>query len=118
MSILLLKTNKTIKYQGVLKSKNISFSEHIDDIILTSKIKSGQLQRTFKTREAVPMMTMSNSYIRSKIEYCSLILALWKKEDIDKLERIHKNLTYKMKVLYLETDSIEPKKKSRKLYDR
>ncbi|MCP4483393.1 MAG: hypothetical protein GY823_02350 [Flavobacteriaceae bacterium] len=91
-----IKENKTIKDLGVLTSKNVSFSEHIDDIILTSKIKSGQLLRTFKTREAVPMMTMFNSYIRSKMEYCSLIWNPQKKEDIDRLEIIQKNFTSKI----------------------
>ena len=91
-----IKENKTIKDLGVLTSKNVSFSEHIDDIILTSKSKSGLLLRTFKTREAVPMMTMFNSYIRSKMEYCSLIWNPHKKEDIDRIERIQKNFTSKI----------------------
>ncbi|MCP4252991.1 MAG: hypothetical protein GY775_06210, partial [Candidatus Scalindua sp.] len=91
-----IKENKTIKDLGVLTSKNVSFSEHIDDIILTSKSKSGLLLRTFKTREAGPMMTMFNSYIRSKMEYCCLIWNPQKKDDIDRIERIQKNFTSKI----------------------
>merc|ERR1712180_424121 len=43
------------------------------------------------------MIKMFNAYIKSKIEYCSLIWNPWKKEDIDKLERIQKNYTSKIK---------------------
>ena len=39
---------------------------------------------------------MFNSYIRSKMEYCSLIWNPHKKEDIDRIERIQKNFTSKI----------------------
>ena len=94
-----IKTGKTIKDLGVLTGKDISFTEHIDDVVQSSKIMSGLLLRNFRTREAMPMMKMFNSHIRSKIEYCSLIWTPWKKEDIDKLERIQKNFTSKIKGL-------------------
>ena len=54
------------------------------------------LLRTFKTREATPMLKMFNTYIRSKMEYCSLIWNPQKKEDIDRIERIQKNFTSKI----------------------
>ena len=34
----IIKENKTIKDLGVLTSRDISFSEHIDDLVLSSKI--------------------------------------------------------------------------------
>ncbi len=83
-----IKENKTIKDLGILTSIDVSFTEHIDDIVLASKIKSGLLLRTFKTREAAPLLKMFNTYIRSKMEYCSLIWNPQKKEDIDRIERI------------------------------
>ena len=81
---------------GVQTSKDVSFSVHIDDIVLSSKIKVGLLARSFITRKATPMLEMFNSYIRSKIEYCNLIWNIQKKEDINKLERIQKNFTSKI----------------------
>merc|ERR1711913_247521 len=80
--------NKTVKDLGILTSKDVSFSDHIDDLVLSSKIKAGLLLRTFKMREAEPMMKMFNSFIRSKLDYCSLIWNPVKKEDIDKIERV------------------------------
>ena len=92
----IIKENKTIKDLGVLTSRDISFSEHIDDLVLSSKIKAGLLLRTFKTRDAEPMMKMFNSFIRSKLDYCSLIWNPDKKEEIDKIERIQRNFTSKI----------------------
>ena len=45
------------------------------------------------------MVKMFNSYVRSKVEYCSLVWNPWKKEDIDKLERIQKSFTSKIEGL-------------------
>ena len=65
--------SKTVKDLGILTSKDVSFDEHLDDLVLSSNIKAGLLLRTFKTREAEPMMKMFNSFIRSKLDYCCLI---------------------------------------------
>ena len=91
--------NRTVKDLGVLTSKNVSFAEHIDDIVLTSKIKAGILLRNFETREAGPMMQMFNSYIRSKLDYCSLVWNPHKREEIDKIEGVQRNFTSKIKGL-------------------
>ena len=44
----------------------------------------------FKTREPELMIKMFNSYVRSRLEYCSWGWNPWKKEDIDKFERVQK----------------------------
>ena len=82
---------------GLLTSRNISITEHIEDLILSNKIKAGLLLRTFKTRDAEPMMKMFNSFIRSKLDYCSLIWNPDKKEEIDKIERIQRNFTSRIR---------------------
>ena len=91
--------NKTVKDLGLLTSKDVSFTEHIDDLVQASKIKAGMLLRTFETREVCPMLKMFNSFIRSKLEYCSMIWNPHKKEEIDKIERIQRNFTSKIKGL-------------------
>ena len=45
------------------------------------------------------MLKMFNSYIQSKLQYCSLIWNPHKKEDIDKIERIQRNFTSKIRGL-------------------
>ena len=88
--------NKTVKDLGILTSKDVSFTEHIDDLVQTSKIKAGMLLRTFETREPGPMLKMFNSFIRSKLDYCSMVWNPHKKEEIDKIERIQRNFTSKI----------------------
>ena len=94
-----IKPKKTIKDLGVLTSEDVSFAEHIENVVQSSKIMSGLLLRNFDTRDPILMMKMFNAYIRSKIEYCSLIWSPWRKEDIDKLEIIQKNYTSKIRGL-------------------
>ena len=69
----LIEDNKRVKDLGVLTGKDVSFSEHIDDFVLSSRTKAGLLLRTFKTREAEPVLKMFNSFICSKLVYCSII---------------------------------------------
>ena len=67
------------------------FEEHIEYIVQSSKVKTGMLLGVFKTREPELMIKVFNSYLRSRLEYCSLVWNPWKKEDIDQLERVQKN---------------------------
>merc|ERR1712055_948287 len=83
----MIKENKTIKDLGVLISRDVSFSEHFDDLVLSSKIKAGL------------MVKMFNSLIHSKLDYCCLVWNPEKKEEIDKIKRIQRNFTSKIKGL-------------------
>ena len=58
-----IKGNKTVKDLEILTSKDVSFTEQIDDLVQLSKIKVGLLLRTFETKNAGPMMNMFISYI-------------------------------------------------------
>ena len=78
----IIEESKTVKDLGILTSKDVSFDEHLDELVLSSNIKAVLLLRTFKTREAEPIMKMFNSYIRSKLDYCCLIWNLVKKKKI------------------------------------
>merc|ERR1711962_403575 len=95
----IIEENKTVKDLGILTSKDVSFDEHLDELVLSSNIKTGLLLRTLKTREAEPMMKMFNSYIRSKLDYCYIIWNPDEKEEIDKIERIQRNFPSKLKGL-------------------
>ena len=79
-----IKSKKTLKDLGVWTGEDASFEDHIEYLVQSSKVRTGMLLRHFKTREPEPMTTMFNSYVRSRLEYCSLVWNPWKKEDIDK----------------------------------
>ncbi|CAL4091952.1 unnamed protein product, partial [Meganyctiphanes norvegica] len=90
-----IKIGETVRDLGVIANNNLLFREHIDNIVTSSKIMSGVLLRTFSTRQEEPMMRMFNSYIKSKLEYCSLVWSPWHQNEINKLERIRKILLAK-----------------------
>ena len=62
-----------IEYQNGDSNLNIKEKGVLEWTIPLSNIKAGLLLRTFKTREAKPMMKMFNSFIRSKMGYCCVI---------------------------------------------
>ena len=59
----LIEESKTVKDLGILTSKDVSFDEHLDELVLSSNIKAGLLLGTLKTIEGEPMMKMFYSYI-------------------------------------------------------
>ena len=69
----LIEENKTVKDLEVLTSRDVWFLEHIDDLVLLSKIKAVLLLKTFKTREAEPILKIFNSFINSRFGSCCLI---------------------------------------------
>ena len=94
-----IKAKKTVKDLGVWTGEDASFEEHIEYLVQSSKVRTGMLLREFNTREPDLMIKMFNSYVRSRLEYCSLVWNPWKKEDIDKIERVQKNFTSKIEGL-------------------
>ena len=107
-------SDNTIKDLGVICNNNLKFKEHINDITMKSKIMSGILMRTFITRDRKSMMTLFNSYIRSKLEYCSIIWSPTEQGDINKLERIQK--TFTSKIDGMEEKNYHQRLKELKLY--
>merc|ERR1712025_16525 len=91
-----IKSKKTVKDLGVWTGEDASFEEHIEYLVQSSKVRTGMLLTKFNTREPDLMIKMFNSYVRSKLEYCSLVWNPWKKEEIDKIERVQKNFTSKI----------------------
>ena len=80
-----IKIGETVKDLGIIASSNLLFREHIDNIITSSKIMSGLILRTFSIRQEGPMIRMFNSYIITKLEYCSLVWSPWHQNEINKL---------------------------------
>ena len=103
-----------VKDLGVVGSDDLLFREHIDGLVTSSKIMQGMLLRTFATRQEIPMMTMYNTYIRSKLEYCSLVWSPSQQKYINKLERVQKNFTSKIEGI--EHLNYHKKLKKLKLY--
>ena len=107
-------SDSTIRDLGVICNNNLLFKEHIEDIAMKSKIMSGLLLRTFITRDRNVMLTLFNTYIRSRLEYCSIVWSPTTQGDINKIERIQKSFTSRIEGL--ENMNYHQRLKELKLY--
>ena len=92
-------SDNAIRDLGVICNNNLLFKEHIEDISMKSKIMSGILLRTFILRDRKTMITLFNTYIRSRLEYCSVIWSPTTQADINRIERIQKSFTSRIEGL-------------------
>ena len=53
----------------------------------------GIILRSFFTREREPMMRLFNAYVRSKMEYCSVVWSPSEQAYINEMEKIQKAFT-------------------------
>ena len=91
-----INVKNTVKDLGVHASNDLMFKEHIDKIINATRVVMGMLLRTFKTREKEPMITIYNTYIRSRMEYCCVLWSPTQQKDINRLEGVQKTFTSKI----------------------
>ena len=89
----IITSDSNIRDLGITCSKDLQFKEHIDEIVAKSKRMSGMILRTFITRERKTMMQLFNTYIRSRLEYCSVIWSPSTQRDINKIEGIQRSFT-------------------------
>ena len=85
-----------MKDLGVQATSDLKFREHMEKVITQSRVTMGSLLRTFSTREKEPMIKMFNSYVRSKMEYCSMVWSPVEQKWIEEMEKIQKNFTKKI----------------------
>ena len=77
----------------------------------------GIILRSFFTREREPMMRLFNAYVRSKMEYCSIVWSPSEQAYINEMEKIQKaftsriegteNMDYHKRLKELELYSLE-----------
>ena len=77
-------------------SNDGKFSKHISNIVESAKSQCGWILRTFHTRDRLPLMTLWNSLVRSKLEYCCQLWNPLKKGDIQCIEQVQRNYLRKI----------------------
>ena len=87
----------TVKDLGIHMSRNMSFHDHIETIATKCRSLSGWILRTFATREAAPMLTLFNSLLLPRIDYCSQLWSPHLVGDWNKLEAIQRRFTSKIR---------------------
>ena len=80
------------KVLGVTLSRNDYFKEHIQHILCTANQLCGWVLRTFNTRKTLPMMTLWNTLIRCRLDYCCQLWSPSKKGDVQALEQMQDNI--------------------------
>lgn len=79
---------------GVIMSENMSFKVHNQAKAAAAKKLSGWILRTFKTREAGPMLTLFKSLVIPRLEYCSALTSPAMAGDINDLESVQRSFTF------------------------
>ena len=91
-----IKEKETVKDLGVMMSKNLTFSSHIEKVCAEAKKYSGLLMRSFTTRNPLIMKTLWNSIIQPRIDYCSQLWSPYKAGEILRLESLLRSFTAKI----------------------
>lgn len=104
-----LETVDTIKDLGVVFQKDLSFSRHIDNIVLKGFRLLGFIKRnTRDIYDVKAITTLYYSLIRSTLEYCSIIWTPNYNCHIQRIERVQnkfvKYLLYKLRFPYQNVD--------------
>ena len=80
-----------IKDLGVTFTSSFSFNKHINNVTAKSFRFLGFIKRSLKAfKDPDVLFSLYNSYIRSKLEYCSFIWSPSAQTQIDKIERVQK----------------------------
>lgn len=89
---ILNRVNQT-KDLGITVDSKMSFIPHIDELVSKSLKILGFIKRSTKVfKKSNSIITLFNSFIRSKLEYCSVAWSPFYQVHIDRIERIQKRL--------------------------
>ena len=88
-----------VKDLGITIENNLSFNEHIDNVVSKCRQISGFIFRTFSTRNINAMLTLYKSYIQPHMDYCVQLWYPHKISELQKLEGIQRTFTDKIEGL-------------------
>ena len=78
---------------GVIIDEDLDWASHIQDKVTKASQFSGWILRTFKSRDKELLMTLFNSLVRSRLEYCSPLWSPYLQKDIIKMESVQRSFT-------------------------
>ena len=89
----MIKEEESTKDVGVTVNNKGTFTEHIDSTTKTCLKISGMILRSFHSREKDIMLTLLKVLILPRMDYCSVLWAPFKVEEIRRVEKIQSNFT-------------------------
>ena len=81
---------------GVTISADLSWKSHIGSMVAEGKSSAAWVLSVFRSREPDMMMTLYKTYVRSQLEYCSVLWHPHCIEDLGVVEGVQRALTSKM----------------------
>ena len=90
--ILLWETGE-LKDLGVRLTSDLSWGTHIGSIVAKGKSCASWVLSVFKSRDTDTMLTLYNSFVRSQLEYCSLLWHPTLVGDIELVEGVQRTFT-------------------------
>ena len=81
---------------GIPVDENLNWKFHIEKLSNKCRQISGWICSVFYTRDKTTMLTLFNSLVRSKAEYCCEVWSPHQIQDIVKLEQIQRSFTVKI----------------------
>jgi hypothetical protein len=85
-----------VKDLGVTVSDNGTFKQHIQNVVLKARQKSGWIFRTFHTRARFPMIILWKQLVRPLLDYCSQLWSPCTPGLINQLESVQKSFVRKI----------------------
>ena len=87
-----------VKDLGVMINSKLDWEDHIFSLTKFGKRLTSWLLNVFFTRDKEVMLTLFNSIVRSKLEYCSPVWDPYKLKHINSIEQIQRSFTKKNKI--------------------
>jgi hypothetical protein len=73
-----------------------TFDDHIEEIVVRGRQRMGWIWRTFRTREATPMISLFRALVLPNLEYYCQLWAPLKAGAVRKLEAVQRTFTYRI----------------------
>ena len=93
---LFLSSSTHVRDLGLFITPQLDWDVHISNIYLKATKTCAWILNVFSTRSKFVMLTLFNSLVRSKLEYCSELWDPIEIKHIDKIEQIQRNFTRKI----------------------
>ena len=86
-----LKFADAAKYLGVTISKNLTWTNHINNVTSKAKNSLRFIQRNVRTTNQKVKETAYKTYVRPQLEYCSVVWHPWQKYLIYQIEQVQRS---------------------------
>jgi len=81
---------------GVTMNNSLKFSKHIAKVTAKGHIMANLILKCFLSRDANRLVRAFTTYVRPRLEYCSVVWNPVLKKDIENLEKVQRRFTKRL----------------------